>query len=221
MKRILSIVMAGIILGFFAVNSMALDMSAGVKGGLAMANLTGKDATPPRGGEKKILLGANAGGVFNINFAPMFGAELDLFYSMKGAHGVVGAVADNLKYDYLDIPLLAKFTVPMEGAIKPVVYAGPSFSILLSAKEEISGTGTMDGTTDVKDGMNSLDIGLVAGVGAEIGAGPGKVLVDARYSMGFTTTEKLTDADKAVGKTEAPVVKNSVFSFMAGYAFKF
>ena len=131
--------MAGIIVGSLAVSSPALEMSAGVKGGLALANLTGKDATPPRGGEKKMLLGANAGGVFTINFTPMFGVELDLLYSMKGAHGVVGAVNDNLKYDYLDIPLLAKFIVPMEGAIKPVVYAGPSFDILLSAKEEISG----------------------------------------------------------------------------------
>jgi len=213
--------MAGILAGSLAVSSTALEMSAGVKGGLAMANLTGKDATPPRGGEKKMLLGANAGGVFTINFAPMFGAELDLFYSMKGAKGTVGSAEDNLKYDYLDIPLLAKFIVPMEGAIKPVVFVGPSFGILLSAKEEISGTGTMEGTTDVKDDLNSLDIGLVAGAGAEIGAGPGKVLVDVRYSMGFTTTEKLTDAIKALGRTEAPVVKNSVFSFMAGYAFKF
>jgi hypothetical protein len=227
MKRILAVAMAATIVGVFAVNAMALEMSAGVKGGLALANMTGKDATQA-GADKKMLLGADAGGVFNINFMPMFGAELDLLYSMKGVKYTASdgsGVEEKGKLAYLDIPLLAKFIVPMEGVLKPTVFVGPSFGILLSSKDEVSGTGdpTLDGTTDEKEHTKSLDIGLVAGVGAEIGVGSGNLLVDVRYSMGFSTAAKLTDAEKAAGATDAdiPEMKNSVIAIMVGYAFKF
>jgi len=221
MKRICSIAMAGIIVGLFAVNSMALDMSAGVKGGLAMASMTGADAAPPAGAEKSMLLGANVGGIFNVNFSPIFGLELDLMYSMKGMtwKATSGDAKINFKGAYLDIPLLAKFIVPMEGAIKPVVYAGPSFGILLSSKMNSTGGG-QDTTMDTKDHTKSLDFGLAAGVGAEIGAGPGNLLVDVRYTMGFSTTAKLTQAEIDAGDP-VPELKTSVLSFMAGYAFKF
>ena len=218
--------MAGMIVGLFAVNSMALEMSAGVKGGLAMGNITGADATQT-GADKKMLLGMNAGGVFNMNFMPMFGAELDVLYSMKGAKWVPtggGSGESDFKTAYLDIPVLAKFIVPTPGAFKPIVFVGPSFGILLSSKGVTSGMGApYDGTVDMKDNTTSLDIGLVAGVGAEIGLGSGNLLFDARYMMGFSKFTKLTDAEKALGATDAdlPELKNSVISIMVGYAFKF
>ena len=44
MNKVVSIAAAGVIIGSLATGSMALEISAGIKGGLGIANLRGSDA---------------------------------------------------------------------------------------------------------------------------------------------------------------------------------
>ena len=212
MKKYSLLAIAGIFAGSLAVSSAALDMSAGAKGGLGINTNSTSNLT---------YQGFVGGGVFDMMFNQVFGFEADLFYNMKGHRYSVfltNIFVDETctyKENYLDIPLLAKFTLPLKSPVKPMVFAGPSFGILLSSKEHIVATTSplssylpFDSTIDLRAKTNSFDFCFVFGAGAEISAGPGKIVVDIRYSLG--QTKVMTFADW----------KNSQLGLMAGYSFK-
>lgn len=75
------------------------------------------------------------------------------------------------------------------------VNAGPVFSTVLSAKQDLTTTGNLPGTgmvnqkdenQDVKDDINSFLVALQAGVGIDIS----KINIDLRYQLGFTKLAK-------------------------------
>ena len=225
-----------------------------------MASLRGSDADV-KNIEKTLSFGLDGGAALNAKFSEIMGLEVDFLYSMKGqkysynyfnqtynaAFDTVtveqGSAKGSYHLDYLDIPILLKFMVPLQSAIKPYFAVGPSFGLLLSSKDKKSGSGlfqefpasgalpgdtvslpiSVDTTVDQKESTKSLDIGLVLGWGAEIPLGPGDFTLDMRYSFGLSNTVKLTDADKAAGFTESdlPGRLNSLFAIMVGYCYKF
>jgi len=248
MKKISSIVLAGIITGLFAVNSMAVEMSAGIKGGLGIANFKGSgvDVTGVVPYSNKSLLGAAGGLALNVKFTDIIGAEVDVLYCMKGskAEGENRVLYDDFmtltrmviltkatqKYNlnYLDIPVLVKFIVPLQTMVKPAFFMGPSFNMLLSSKMSqkidstyFDSTGTaevkphkvVDSTMDRKSSTKSLDIGLVVGASAEMAMGPGDIVVDVRYSFGLSDIYK---KDSGLAS-----LQNTNFAVMVGYNYKF
>jgi hypothetical protein len=88
---------------------------------------------------------------------------------------------------------------------KLVVFAGPSLGILMSAMSKTS-VSILSGSVDIKDQVNSTDIGLVIGAGVSLIG----LNLDARYQMGLSPVEK------AVGGV-TPKVHNSVITVMLGF----
>jgi opacity protein-like surface antigen len=216
--------------------SAQIKMSAGLKAGLSMANWSGADAKPTTMGLSPLFAystrtGFTGYGFLGIQFINLIGAQVEVGYSMKGTKvkGAETRVGQNnniipitidgtMAFDYLEIPILVKLCLPVP-VINPYIYAGPSIGMLLSAKFNVKATGSdggqtisSDTTVDVKENINSTDVGLAFGAGVDL---PFGLLIDLRYTLGLGTIAK-----QETGSSTTPDVKNGVFAIMAGWGFK-
>ncbi|MBN2184753.1 MAG: PorT family protein [Candidatus Krumholzibacteriota bacterium] len=199
MKRL---VIALALVALMSSSVFAEGMTLGFKGGLNLANLSGDDI---EGMKMKLCFG---GGVFlNYQITESISLQPELLFVMKGAKVDEDEVDAGFKASYIDIPVLAKFSVPMEGAFAPCFFAGPYIGFNMSAKMYFE-----DEEIDFKDSVKSTDFGLVFGGGFDYDMGEGYLSFDARYALGLTT---LDDSDLEED------VKNTGIMFMVGYGFDF
>lgn len=166
---------------FTTAASAQLGISKGLIGGLNMASLSGADVS----GDAKGVTGYAAGLYVEINIPGPFSIEPEALYSIKGSKIAIGSLTFTNNYAYVDIPVLLKYYLPIP-LVRTYLYAGPSYSILLSAKSKREGSGVTSSETDVKDGMSANDLGAVVG----LGVGFSSLRVDARYSLGLSTIDK-------------------------------
>lgn len=137
-----------------------------------------------------------------------FTFQPEFLYSQRGADA--GDYDGTVCLNYIEFPLLAMLTIPMEGRFTPNVFAGPSIAFNIKAEASSGGV-----DLDIKDEISSTDVGIVLGAGVKVGAiGPGAITADIRYTIGLTNV-----LDSAVADLADWSVKNSVFAFMVGYAF--
>ncbi|MDH4157876.1 MAG: PorT family protein [candidate division Zixibacteria bacterium] len=207
----------------FALSAFAQDEAVGLTGkglkvGVNMADLAGDDA---EGWDMKI--GFGGGGFITYHFTPQFAVQPEVLYMMKGAK-----TAADLKWkaDYIEIPILLKFTPQMQGNLKPAIFAGPAVAMLMSAKL------SNGGSIDIKDGLKSMDVGIAFGAGAAIQMETMTITFDARYTMGMTKFVDYKEWNKTMEElaedlegfewgalTEDPKVKNTNISVMVGVSF--
>jgi len=184
------------------------QMQAGLKAGVNISNLSGDDAGSP---DSKT--GFAFGGFFMYQFSPMFAIQPEAYYTMKGATDKMdfeGTTVD-LTYtlDYIEIPVLFKFLIPIQGSgVKPAIFAGPFLGINTTAKvkAEFNGQSQEDDITDTK----STEFGLQFGGGIGFPVGKGELGVDIRYILGLSTIDDSAD--------EADV-KNNVININLYYGF--
>ena len=149
----------------------------GVEGGLALANMWG-DAV----GNVELRKGLTGGAFVEIPATPSLSIQLEGLYTQKGATekalidlgGGLTIAEGTWQYDYVDIAGLLKASFGESTRIG--IYAGPVYSILMSAKAVGDGV-----DEDIKDFTKSNDIGGAAGVSIEFTGG---LLLDVRYSFG-------------------------------------
>lgn len=187
----------------------AQGLSFGIKGGASTAKLAGTDI-----GSTSNKTGLTAGVFLTLNLV-MLKLQPEILYSQKGAVYENSYYSATAKFDYLEIPVLTKYS--FGAIIVPSIYIGPYFGIPLSAK--IEKTQTIDAfplypplkdttyTDNVKKDMINPDLGLV--LGAEIKT-PFKLSFEVRYTRSLLK----------IFKEEAgiqPDIKNSIVSVMVGY----
>ena len=125
------------------------------------------------------------------------------------------------KLDYIEVPLLARFSMGSSMPFSPYIMVGPSFGFnygctldFESDDEDVIASDEVD-CDDEDSGLGvdikSLDIGATGVLGFEFKAGPGAILVEGRYTHGFTD---ILDTD-----AEDSGAKNRMFGVMAGYSF--
>jgi hypothetical protein len=162
----------------------AQSIGGGVKGGLSLAdvpNITnGVDAA------SDILerrIGYAVGGFVAIGLGYGFSIQPEALYTQKGvgasAPGGTASSEFRLKADYVDVPILGRFTFGK--GLRGYVFAGPSLNFLISAKAKSGFFGT-GSETDVSEDLESFEAAFVLGGGIEIGP----LLVEARWSEGLT-----------------------------------
>ena len=190
------------------------SLEKGLKAGLNFANLRG--AFAPVAGFKA-RLGFVGGGYLALPVNSALAFQTEVLLSKKGAK--TGSLstdpngnptgAYNLVVDltYLEIPVLARISLPATGGIVPSAFAGPSFGIKLGGKVRTDLPGQLD--ADLGE-LKAVDVGVAAGAGVRVGRGPVKFLVDARYTTG------LSDIYDVNGNLESI---NSVFSLTTGVSF--
>ena len=194
MKKLLITTLA--LASFSFMNAQEEGIRFGAKAGVNIANLTGDDAD-----DLDSKIGFHVGAVVEIPISDVFAFQPELLYSTQGAKFEFSDGLEKLeskaKYNYLNIPLMAKFYVAEGFSLQ----AGPQIGILLSADIE------RERSFDVKDETKTIDFGINFGAGYQLESG---IFFDARYNLGLTTTDD-TDFDGDV--------KNVVFQISLGYKF--
>lgn len=180
----------------FAINAQSQstrspeEVRFGLKVGANFATLTGDTENV------KSRTSLHFGGVVEIPISENFSVQPEILYSSQGAKD--SNSDDELKLDYLNIPVLAKFYVAHGLSIE----AGPQIGFLLSAKEEFDGE-----SEDIKDFIKGTDFGLSLGIGCRMATG---LNFGARYNIG------LSDIPEGDGDGN---IKNGVFQVFIGLLF--
>ena len=188
-------------------------MAKGVRAGVNIAGHSGDDTDDNHESRTAFV-----GGVFVMYaLSPALFLQPELLYSQKGYKWEDEGWEETGKFTYLEIPVVLRYMVPMEGAVAPNLFAGIAPAFLLSAEVEAEYDEGMHGllsateTTDVKDHTKSIDFGIVVGGGVNYDMGSGLLMFDARYTMGMTSID---DSDHDWD------VKNKAITLMVGYGIK-
>ena len=203
-KRMTIIFTLGLLVSISTV--YAQGITGGLKAGMNIANLHGDDV---EGFGYESKMGFCAGGFITFKVANIVAIQPEVLYTQKGTkwEEVFMGGTWNINLNYLEIPVLFKVIMPIQGMIKPHLFVGPYFAYNLTAKWKIVYNGQSE-EIDVDEEIKDGDFGAVFGGGIDFGLPAGKIVFDARYSLGLTTIDE-----------EGSDVKNNVFSFMLGYAF--
>jgi hypothetical protein len=138
----------------------------GIKGGLNLYNLDGN-------GKSNVKSGLHLGLLSHIHLTNQFAFQPEILYSMQGTK--YDGSDNSLNLDYINIPLL--FQYMFDNGFR--IQAGPQVGFLVNAKAKTGNT-----TVNVKDGYNTLDLGLSIG-GSYVHPGTG-FGIDARYNHGLS-----------------------------------
>ena len=202
-------------------------VSIGLKGGIGLSSFWGKDAADSAGMTTTMRSGISAGAMLALNINEFIAGQLEFLYSMKGK-SAIGDYASyskgiTIKTDYFEMPLLFRFSYPVGEISRLLLCAGPTFSFLISSKEDStvmrqpSQIMLIDTTADMKSRTKPYDIGVTVGGGMAVKGGPGEVLFEVRYTLGMLTKYKLSENEKLTNVRQ-PDIKNSYISFLLGYS---
>lgn len=199
---------------FAAGGTSAAQAGFGFKAGPNMANLHGDDAE-----NLDWKIGLAAGGFLNLSLTPIVSLQPELLYVQNGA-SLDGIFGINVKFslDYFQLPLLAKFDIPVVGTIVPTLYAGPYVGFLSSA-EVTASLGGWSETIDIKDYVSSTDYGFVLGGAMEFGLGLTSLFFEGRYVHGLAGLDDgLSDAFENDEPQETDL-KNRSIMLLVGFSF--
>ncbi len=216
MKRfLLSSSLAVLLVAFVASPGLPQSLSAGVRGGVSIANLTGDDIS-----DASSKLGFVGGAFLGVDLHEYFRIQFEGQYVQKGAEEAEGTGKVNLNYIEFMVPFT--LTIPTNSAIAPRLYAGPALGIEASCSVSVEGTflgETLDESADCDDDADasarkSTDFSVFFGGGVDIAVGSGAITLDVLYDLG------LTNLNDTPGEEDFDI-KNKNLLVMAGYRFFF
>ena len=241
MKRLTSVILAVLVSALLTATLFAQGLTGkGAKVGLNIASWGGKHAKDIAPDSR---MGFALGGFITYTISDNFAIQPEILYTRKGAKqkideveedpffGTIRATLDlTATVNYLEIPILARLTIPTQGGLEPYLFAGPALSIKLndklksSIKLTINGEPFLEFAVSQDADVKSTDFGLVLGAGAAFPAAQGKLTVDARYTLGLTSLqlpafEESEEGEEGQQAQYTADVKNRVISVMVGYSF--
>ena len=134
---------------------------------------------------KRMDVGLVAGVFATFRGGGIFAFQPEALVSMQGAKFTDGTNTGTAKIDYFQVPLLARI-----GPSNVGIVVGPSFGYRIRAK--LTGAGLEPEDEDFSDQIKRMDVGLVAGLTADVG----RLVLDGRYTWGLTNIEEEATADK-------------------------
>ncbi|WP_069131909.1 porin family protein [Rhodohalobacter halophilus] len=156
-------------------------VKTGAKGGLNFATMS--DGYDSRTG---FVVGGFA--KFGIPDSPL-SIQPEIMYSQQG-----GKVDNNeVRIDYLQIPVLFKFAMNQNTTVEPNLFAGPYAGLRLLAEQDGGTGGLFGGSTNIESQTEQVDYGLSFGGGVDIEVGNSIFTMDARYNFGLANA--FTDRD--------------------------
>ncbi|MBP3193555.1 porin family protein [Natronogracilivirga saccharolytica] len=157
----------------------------GVKGGVNFSSITETD-------NSDMLTGFHFGGFVNIRppLSPI-SIQPEVLYTRLGTNFEIipspgvndlepDVIEETLTIDYLQIPVLLNYYLPLPGPLGPKLFAGPYVGFKMDSEydSEIN-------DIDLTDQLNDLDFGLVFGAGTDISLLLATVHVEARFMLGL------------------------------------
>ncbi len=193
--RNIFLVAAVAVLSFTTVQ--AQNISFGAKAGANFASLNGDDADGLDG-----RTSFQVGGVVNIGISELFAVQPEVVYSAQGYTQDTAFGEVTGKLDYINIPVLADFTLAEGFSLQ----GGPQVGINITDEADLDGE-----TASI--GAESVDFS--AAIGAQYRT-PLGLFFQARYSIGLSNVIGDMTIEGVTFETDA---KNSVVSVAAGWFF--
>jgi len=208
--------LVGLIAALFLVMSgtaSAQLVDKGVKVGLTFAGLPnagevidGIVSQPSSDTTSKV--GAAFGGFARFHINDRFGFQPELLFVMKGVKlDERGGGTVTIRLNYLEFPLLFRYSGREGSHATPYAFAGPTFGVKISTSGQLDSSGqTHDVNIDAA--IKSPDVGLTFGGGAD----NSRFLVEGRVTFGLN--DIATDAFSHVDS-----LRNRVVLVLAGVKF--
>ena len=206
MKKLLIL---SVVLLTMALPLFAADFSIGPKAVLGEYSFRGsdwKDDKDTLAIKDKFSLSYGGGLMFNLGLTEMFSIQLDALYLYSTVRAGDDSGWNQFNSSSINLPLYARFDFPV-GSVNLYLMGGPSFTILFDKYKIKDNNGNTTDYTLNDDDKNFL-IGISAGAGVAIPAGPGNLDIGAVYNTTFTKV--VTDYKRYF----------SGFEFQVGYGFK-
>jgi len=165
----------------------------GLKGGLNVSNFMGDLE------DNAIRTSIHIGVVSEFIISDKFSIQPELLYSGQGFSNQNPAGFSRGKFDYINLPVLAKYYLVKNLSLE----TGPQIGFLISAKNK-----TNDSNDEIED-QKTLDFSLNLGLGYELNNG---VFFQARYNHGITNINDSPSSDSIK-------YTNSVYQFSVGILF--
>ncbi len=178
--------------------------------GINFATIGGKDANQ-FATNLSSKTGLYIGGFMNYQFAELFALQPEVAYSMKGATDAENGVNYTITLNYIEIPVLLKFYIPLAGAstVKPNLYAGPAFAFNVASSITATSGGQTQ-TSDQSSNTKGFDFGLAFGGGVGFYVGTGLLDFSVRYTLGLSSFDN---------SGNNLTLTNGTLAIIAGYAF--
>ncbi len=196
MKKLVLFI-AVVVLSFSAAQSQ--EFRLGAKLGLNVASLGGDSYGIGSLGSRTSF---HLGGLVEVPLMGKFSLQPELLYSSEGSNWTFTGLDNNLKLDYIRVPVLAKFYI-IEGLSAE---AGPVFGVLVGAKND-------DGD-DIKENFKTFDAAF--GIGASYRLDMG-FFFSLRYNKGLLNVNE--DYTDEWGYSYNYKNQSNVFQVSAGYSF--
>lgn len=202
---------------------------AGLKAGFNVGNVEGSDASGFGSRE-----GIVAGGFLRLGLREHWSIQTEMLYSQKGAEGsdqYQGMnVTATVKSDYIEIPVMVKYTISTRSRTSPFLMAGPALALSIASTTNISVSESGAKLSVNVDNFNerTVDVGVAVGAGVDIPVGRSMMTLDARYTGGLVNMwkdvnlatlpadfDEIAFADEVDGR--AFEMKHFLLSFTVGF----
>jgi hypothetical protein len=146
-------------------------------------------------------------------------------------------ITELIEIEYVEIPILAKFTIPQSGRFQPFFYGGPAVAFHAASSFKFTAVADTSGVTVLYDdsyddhiyNAKSTVWEVIFGGGIEWKLGEHRLILEGRYRRNITPLFEDVGDFNAVPKDDAAVARypsgeafklnNSIFSVVLAFAF--
>lgn len=195
-KTLIVIIKIFLVTGIAVAQNTAVGLRIGASSFTVKNDLFEEDA--------KFMMGLDIAIPIELSLSPVLSLQPELHYTQKGVAFEGQYEGQNVnttfKTNYLELPVLLKANYGSE-RFKCFAFVGPSigYAMKQTVSEKIDDVEKvkeeLDFITDGNIQDRRWDFSAVGGIGASMKAGVGSIVLDVRYSMGFSDTIKF-DGDK-------------------------
>jgi hypothetical protein len=181
----------------FLSNTLLADV--GIKGGIGFFNLnttnylygiiSGPNLYAP---DPKNIMSFQLGAFFSFNISKYFAFQTELNYVIRGTKtseyidAIGKEIKLKLKVDYLEIPFLLKFKIPLGKMTKPILFFGPYLGFRRNARSFYEGFFRGIVEVDYNMVIKHQYAGLIVGGGFEFDLKSMKLIIEGRYTFGIS-----------------------------------
>ncbi len=187
-RTVLALCITQILLLATAAESKGLFSGGGPKLGWNRSTLIGDRADAANA---EPINGYLLGGFVRFGISEGFSLQPEILISRKGAEADTLRTRGTVKLDYVEIPILLRYTIPVRSSFRPTLYAGPAVAFRLHSKVEAERFGRTY-VQPINDEVKAIDSSIVLGLEIKLLGDRPALTVEGRYTQSLADIE---DAD--------------------------